>query len=126
MIKRGMVTVFVTDLDRAVRFYTDMLGLTLQLRAGDHFAQVAIDDGFVIGLHPAEGGWGPAPGTAGSIQIGLQADVPLNSVVDTLTDRGVSFDGPIVDDDPMRLAFFRDPDGNSLYLSEYNDPNANR
>jgi catechol 2,3-dioxygenase-like lactoylglutathione lyase family enzyme len=122
MIKSGNATIFVTDLDRAVRFYTETLGLTLQFRAGEHWAQVAVGEGLVIGLHPAGGGWAPAPGTAGSIQVGLQVDEPLTSVVETLAERGVSFDGPIVDDDPVRLAFFRDPDGNSLYLAEYGGP----
>jgi catechol 2,3-dioxygenase-like lactoylglutathione lyase family enzyme len=118
LIKSGNATVFVTDLDRAVDFYTNALGLRLGFRAGNHWAQIETE-GLVIGLHPVEGGWGPAPGTAGSVQIGLQVDAPLDAVVNELESRGVVFDGPIVDDDPMRLAFFRDPDGNSLYLAEY-------
>jgi len=118
MIKSGNATVFVTDLDRAVEFYTKTLGLKAGFRAGNHWAQVEVE-GLVIGLHPVEGGWGPAPGTAGSIQLGLQVDRPLDGIVRDLTTRGVVFDGPIVDDEPVRLAFFRDPDGNSLYFTEY-------
>jgi len=116
-IKSGNATVFVTDLDRAWDFYTETLGLRAGFRAGNHWAQVETD-GLVIGLHPVEGGWGPAPGTNGSIQIGLQVD-GLDTIVRELTAQGVAFDGPVVDDDPVRLAFFRDPDGNSLYLAEY-------
>lgn len=124
MIKSGNATVFVNDLDRAVRFYTETLGLSLQFRAGDHWAQIQAGTTLVIGLHPKEGGWGPAPGTPGSIQIGLEVDEPLSSVVETLRGRGVAFDGPIVEDDPVRLAFFRDPDVNSLYLAEYEGEGA--
>lgn len=116
-IRGGNATVFVSDLDRAIEFYTETLGLTAGFRAGEYWAQVETE-GLVIGLHPREGGWGPAPGTSGSIQLGLRVDA-LDEVVRELGGRGVTFDGPIVDDDPVRLAFFRDPDGNSLYLVEY-------
>lgn len=118
MIKSGNATVFVTDLDKAVAFYTKTLGLNLVFQAGNHWAQISTE-GLVIGLHPVEGGWGPAPGTPGSIRIGLLAAAPLEEAVSALASQGVAFDGPIVDDDPVRLAFFRDPDGNSLYLAEY-------
>lgn len=39
-----------------------------------------------------------------------------------LQQKGVSFreekGGPVVDDGPVKLAFFSDPDGNDLYLCE--------
>jgi hypothetical protein len=35
-----------------------------------------------------------------------------------LEQRGVSFHGPIIDDEQVRLAFFGDPDGNALYLCQ--------
>ena len=62
MIKGGNATIFVSDMDRAVRFYTESLGLKLQYRAGDHWAQVEAGDGLCIGLHPA-GPDSPRPGS---------------------------------------------------------------
>jgi len=36
MLEGALPTVFVSDMDRAVAFYTDVLGLALAFRAGDH------------------------------------------------------------------------------------------
>ncbi len=119
MIDGGIATVFVTDMDRAVTFYTDTLGLKLRTRAGDHWAEVEAKRDLVIGLHPASPD-GPRPGTAGAVQIGLQVNEPLEDVVGELTRRGVAFTGPIIDDKNVRLAFFADPDGNVHYLCEVN------
>ena len=52
LIRGGSPTVFVSDLDTAVRFYTETLGLGLQYRAGEHFAMIDAGSGLTIGLHP--------------------------------------------------------------------------
>lgn len=121
MITGGSPTVFVSDLDRAVDFYTNVLGLGLQYRAGEHFAMIDAGGGLSIGLHPP-GRRSPSPGTAGCIQLGLSVGGPIETVVKTLQARGVTFkehDGSaIVDDGAVKLAFFGDPDGTELYLCE--------
>jgi len=119
MIKGGNATIYVTDMDRAVGFYTNTLGLKLQFRAGNNWAQVDAGNGMQIGLHPS-GPQSPPAGKSGSISVGFSISQPLNQVVATLKSRGVAFRGPIMDDAKggIRLAFFRDPDGNDLYLSE--------
>lgn len=117
MINGGNATVFVSDMDRAVDFYVNVLGLTLRMRAENYWAEVTAGNELVIGLHPAEDG-GVRPGTAGSIQIGLGLDGSIQDAVRMLEAKGVVFCGPIVDDGPIRLAFFQDPDGNQLYLSQ--------
>lgn len=121
LISGGSATVFVTDMDRAVRFYTDTLGLKLQYRAGDHFAMIDAGHGCQIGLHPPASNAG-APGTRGSIQIGLNVACAIEQAVETLKRRGVRFSSEngseIVDDGQVKLAFFTDPDGNDLYLCE--------
>ena len=38
MISGGNATVYVSDMDTAVRFYTETLGLTLTNRFGNHWA----------------------------------------------------------------------------------------
>ena len=119
MIHGGNATIYVSDMDRAVGFYTNTLGLKLQFRAGNHWAQVDAGNGLQIGLHPT-GPHSPPAGKSGSISVGFSISKPLDQVVNTLQSRGVAFRGPIVDDAKggIRLAFFGDPDGNDLYLVE--------
>lgn len=115
MIAGGNVTLFAADMDRAVRFYTETLGLALRFRAGDHWAEIDAGGGFTIGLHPKDAA---NPAVPGSIQIGLNLDVPIGEAVEQLASRGVSFIGPVKDDGAVSLAFFKDPDGHVLYLCE--------
>ena len=118
MINGGNVTVYVADMDRAVAFYRDALGLTLAFRAGNEWASIDAGGCLQLGLHPA-GPRTPAAGHAGAITVGLAVDEPIERVVSVLQDRGVAFRGPVVDDGGrLKLAFFTDPDGNELYLAE--------
>lgn len=119
MLRTAVATVYVSDMDRAVRFYTELLGLRLMRRVGNEWAEVDAGGGFTIGLHPHHGNpHTPPPGAHGSISIGFELNEPLDEVVAALKSRGARFHGPIVNDDPVRLAFFGDPDGNALYLWE--------
>ena len=121
LIRGVSPTVFVSDLETAVQFYTKTLGLGLQFRAGDHFAMIDAGAGTTIGLHPPAP-LASAPGTAGCIQIGLNVTDPIDEVVETLQSRGIVFQehegGVVIDDGAVKLAFFRDPDGTELYLCE--------
>lgn len=119
LIDGGVATLYVTDMDRAVAFYTQALGLQLISRFGDEWAAVDAGHGLVLGLHPVSPD-APPPGTAGAIIVGLNVVRPLDDVVETLRRRDVVFNGPIETDpnSPVRLAFFCDPDGNALYLCE--------
>ena len=121
MIKSGSVNVYVSDLNRAIKFYTDTLDMKLVFNAAGHYAQIAAGGGLMIGLHPASPK-APKPGTRGAISIGFAPDRPIDQAVAELTKRGVAFQGPIMEDPPVRLAFFGDPDGNELYLVEYKGP----
>jgi catechol 2,3-dioxygenase-like lactoylglutathione lyase family enzyme len=114
MIKEANVTLMVRDIERAVRFYTDVLGLKLKARYGDQFAQVEAP-GTIIALHPASEK-GPQPGKSESISIGFAVD-KLDVAVNELKSKGVVF-SRISDDVQVKLAFFTDPDGNPLYLSQ--------
>jgi catechol 2,3-dioxygenase-like lactoylglutathione lyase family enzyme len=117
MINGGNATVFVSDMDRAVDFYVNVLGLTLRYRAENYWAEVVAGNELVIGLHPT-GDDGVQPGIAGSIQIGLGLAGPIQDAVDVLKAKGVEFCGGVVDDGPVKLAHFHDPDGNELYLAQ--------
>jgi predicted enzyme related to lactoylglutathione lyase len=116
MITSGIVTVFVSDMDRAVKFYTELLGLELQYRFGNHWASVKAPGGLVIGLHPAS--QANPSGKQGSITIGFSLDEPLEASVERLMKKGVNFTGAIMDDKEVRFAYFSDADGNAMYLNE--------
>jgi len=118
MLQGITATIYVSDMDRAVDFYTKTLDLPLTGRWGDEYAGIELGRGLAIGLHPARSPHSPMPGSSGAIQIGFAVDEPLDDVVQVLQSRGVVFRGPIVDDVQVRLAFFGDPDGNDLYLIE--------
>jgi len=116
VIQGGIATIFVSEMQRSVDFYTNVLGLRLVHRAGDHWAQLDAG-GLAIGLHPASDR-NPAPGTPGAITLGLALDVPIAEAVAALGAHGVEVRGPEPGDGGVRLAFFADPDGNPLYLAE--------
>jgi catechol 2,3-dioxygenase-like lactoylglutathione lyase family enzyme len=117
MISGGNATIFVSNMDEAVRFYTDVLGLRLTNRFGDAWATVDAGKGLTIGLHPASPKY-PSPGTKGAITLGLEIDEPIATVVTRLSEKGVRFTGAIVEDDAGKFARLADPDGNQMYLWE--------
>jgi catechol 2,3-dioxygenase-like lactoylglutathione lyase family enzyme len=114
----GNVTVMVSSMDRAVRFYTEVLGLRLAYRFGDHWASVEVGRGLTIGLHPASED-SPA-GRRGSMSIGLELTGSIRDAVAALQAKGVRFHGAIREGKSGSFAYFDDPDGNTLYLTELN------
>ena len=115
MITNGIATIFVSDMDRAVRFYTETLGLRLTHRFGDHWASVEAGR-LIIGLHPASDA-NPA-GRPGSVHLGFTVEGSIDEAVETLRGRGVRFTGPVTDDKSGKFVPLADPDGNPLYLYE--------
>jgi predicted enzyme related to lactoylglutathione lyase len=117
MISGGNATVFVSNMDRAVRFYTEVLGLKLTNRFGDHWATVEAGKGLTIGLHPASPKY-PAPGTKGAMMLGLEIDDAIERVVSRLSEKGVQVKGSIIRDEAGNFVHLEDPDGNDIYLWE--------
>ena len=117
MISGGNATIIVADMDRSIRFYTQVLDLKLTNRFGDDWATVSAGDGLTIGIHPASARY-PSPGTKGSIILGLDIDLPVDKVVSRLAQHGVPIKGSVVRSDPGNFANLEDPDGNEIYLWE--------
>ena len=113
MIRGGLVTLFVRDVGRAVRFYVETLGMKLVEEAANGWAVIDAGDGFRIGLH--EGG-GALGGGAFAPSVGLYPKVPIREAIAIYENRGVKFETK--DDGPVTLAHFRDPDDNVLYLCQ--------
>jgi catechol 2,3-dioxygenase-like lactoylglutathione lyase family enzyme len=118
MFASGNVTVYVSNMDAAVRFYAETLGLKLAYRFGDHWAAVEVGKGLTIGLHPASAEM-PA-GRRGSMSIGLELSGSIHDAVQALEAKGVKFDGPVNEGKAGSFVSFRDPDGNLLYLAQMN------
>jgi predicted enzyme related to lactoylglutathione lyase len=117
MISGGNATVFVSNMDRAVHFYSEVLGMRLTNRFGDHWATVEAGKGLTIGLHPASAKY-PAPGTKGSMMLGLEIDEPMEGLVARLNAKGAKITAPVVNDAVGRFVHFEDPDGNEIYFWE--------
>ncbi len=113
MFKQANVTLLVSDMQRSVAFYRDVLGITVQNEYGGHFAELEAP-GIRIGLHP--GGKLPLKEHSRHMSIGLRVD-DLDAAKETLEKRGVKF-GATPRDEGLRVANFTDPDGNPFYLVE--------
>ena len=109
VLKEGNVTVMVSDMNSAIQFYVEKLGLTVKARYSDQFAQVAAP-GLTIALHPADK-QGQRSEKSEGLSIGLRVD-NLERTMKDLEGKGLKF-SPVVEDGPVRLASF-----NPLYLAE--------
>jgi catechol 2,3-dioxygenase-like lactoylglutathione lyase family enzyme len=107
MIRGGIVTLRVSDVGRAVRFYVETLGMKLVEEAADGSATIDAGEGFLIGLR---GGEQPRP-EANALPLLLRPKVPLAEAIAIYENRGVAFEQTEIG------ARFRDPDGNPLALA---------
>jgi catechol 2,3-dioxygenase-like lactoylglutathione lyase family enzyme len=118
-----LVQIGVANLDRAIAFYTDMLGFTLTERRNDlKFAHIDTNvPGLQIGLNEVA-----APKGSGSIVL----NISVANVVTTrqlLEARGLKFRGEtVIIPGKVALAAFTDPDGNLLSLAGPPPPKPGR
>ena len=117
MVQGGNATVMVADMDRSIRFYTEVLGLKLVERYGADWATVSAGEGLLIGIHPVSAEY-PAPGTKGSVVLGLVLDCTAEEAVARLLEHGVETKRGVVSGDAGRFVGLDDVDGNALYLWE--------
>ena len=119
MINGGNATVYVSNMDNAIQFYTEVLGLKLTNRFGNHWATVQAGTTLVIGLHPWSAKY-PRPGTKGSVQIGLvvSRDEPITDLAARLRKHGVEV-SDIIESEEANYISFADPDGNPIYVGDW-------
>jgi predicted enzyme related to lactoylglutathione lyase len=111
-----LVQLQVADLDRAIRFYTEMLGFELTERRDDlQFAHISCGlQGLQLGLSAG----GEKPPDAGTIVLNFGVQGDIEEARQALEKRGVAFEGPTrVIPGKVRLAGFRDPDGYRIRLA---------
>lgn len=100
-------------MDKAIQFYSDLLGLKLINRYENFYAEIQAPD-LLIGLHPSS----EKIVHGNNISIGLGV-TDFDSTIKELESKGLKFD--LEDDGWIRLAYFRDPDDNVLFLAERNE-----
>ena len=110
---------WTADMDRAVGFYRDILGLRLSRRDGESWA--AFDaGGRMFALHGAVEGRPVRPGGATAVFSVHDLDAARARLVG----QGIEFghDGEV--EGYARFASFSDPDGNTVQIIEYARPQA--
>jgi catechol 2,3-dioxygenase len=119
-VRIGHVHLKVANLDRALAFYSGVLGFELMQRFGDQAAFISAG-GYHhhIGLNTWEsrGGSPPAPGTTGLYHVAIvyptRAD--LGEALQRLMTAGIALDGS-ADHGVSEALYLRDPDGNGVEL----------
>ena len=105
------VSLLTQDIPRAKHFYSEILGLDIETEGKSDMefvcGQVTLDV-----FDPSSVGQTFAPSPAG-----MALRVPdVDAARAELEGKGVVFDGATIETSVCRMAFFKDPDGNSLIL----------
>lgn len=116
----GHVHLKVADIERALDFYSGLLGFELMQRFGDQAAFVSAG-GYHhhIGLNTWEskGGSPPPPGTTGLYHVAIRYPdrKTLADAVRRVLEAGITLDGAS-DHGVSEAIYLRDPDGNGIEL----------
>ena len=114
----------VSDMDRAREFYEGKLGISVGINSGDN-VQYRCAEGTVLHVYLSPEHAGKSTATL----AGWDVD-DVERVVDELASNGVAFEryeeGPIVTDEKgiatfegsAKVAYFGDPDGNTLSIAQ--------
>ncbi|MFF1510407.1 VOC family protein [Streptomyces sp. NPDC058326] len=120
------VTIYVTDQDRALEFYTEGLGLEKRLDfpgPDGRFLTVGVSDSpvqIILWSHPAAAG---QPGGAGAPGPLILESEDLRKDFEIMRRRGVSFEEPEPVDYPFGVRVEAvDPDGNRISLRQQRKP----
>lgn len=116
----GHVHLKVADLERALRFYRDVLGFSVVQKMGQSAAFLSAGDyHHHIGLNTWEsaGGNAPAAGTTGLYHLAIlyPTEAALADALKRLAAAGVSLEGA-ADHGVSKALYLRDPDGNGVEL----------
>lgn len=105
------VWVPVSDMQRAVAFYRDALGLTVASE-DDDWSEIDAN-GLRIGLNGRESA---SPSNGGGAVVSFQPDGSIEDEVADLRSKGVEFAGDISEHPWGKIVPFKDSEGNDLQL----------
>jgi catechol 2,3-dioxygenase len=116
----GHVHLKVADLDRAVAFYSGVLGFDVVQRMGDSAAFLSAGGyhhHIALNTWESRGGGPPSPGTTGLYHVAIRYPdrAALGEALERLQKGGVRLDGAS-DHGVSEALYLRDPDGNGLEL----------
>jgi catechol 2,3-dioxygenase-like lactoylglutathione lyase family enzyme len=112
VIQRVDFVGFLTqDVQRAKRFYTEVLGLRVESE-GEHDIEFTLGQVTLDVFDPSSIGQPFAPSIAG---FALRVD-DVDARRSELEAKGVVFDGETIETSVCKQAWFKDPDGNVLML----------
>jgi len=115
------VRYIVSDVNKAIPFYTDMLGFKVEMHPAPGFASLSRGDLQLLLNRPGAGGAGqampdsqlPAPGGWNRIQIEVE---DLEATVEKLKSAGARFRNQIVTGNGGKQILIEDPSGNPIEL----------
>jgi predicted enzyme related to lactoylglutathione lyase len=115
----SFIWLYVSDLERSIRFYGDSLGLGVSRRWHEG-ATFDLGD-VVLGLHIEEG----KVTRGNSPTITFKVTGNIEELYDDLVRRGVRFVRAVTTEPYGKIATFEDPDGHALLLHQPPEPPAN-
>jgi catechol 2,3-dioxygenase len=122
----GHVHLKVSDLERAERFYVDLLGFHVTARYGTDAVFLSAGDNhhdLALNTWESKGGSPPAPGTTGLFHVAIRVPTRRNlaEMLVSLRDAGVALTGAS-DHLVSEALYLRDPDGNGIEIYADRDP----
>ena len=111
-LKFDCVFYYVSDLERSIRFYSEVLGF--QLKSRDFVARFDVD-GVLFELVPTTDK--SKPGNQGNARLCLEVE-DINEALRELQQKKISIE-PAKSELGGQLASFFDPDGNEICLWQY-------
>lgn len=107
----GLLTLDVSDLERSLAFWHELLGVPLKLRADTH-AELQTETVLIVLRETDSPATGPGPALGWEV-------TELDAVASRLEDQGLSVEPALDDGLGGRRRRFRDPDGHVLELVAY-------
>jgi catechol 2,3-dioxygenase-like lactoylglutathione lyase family enzyme len=115
-MRAATVYYYVSDLDRALQFYTSVIGLKLKHRFGARWAEVEAGP-ITIGLHPSDGK-PVAVGGGGTVSFTVEPEIDFEAFIEELRAKGAEV-SPVRTPPRGRFVIVKDPDGNELHFIQF-------
>ena len=116
MLDLRYVILFVSDLDRSLRFYRDVIGLTLRSDDRDQVELEAGQIGLTLHQSHSDAPHHHSPTVSGSIRLGLHVE-DIAPIITRLTVVGALCLSPPEERNGVVMALYEDPDGHHLSLA---------